>query len=89
MTKILAILITAAPLAAETQVFKVCNEKTCYEVKLDTKSYEWMRNNDGNRFMRVYAPDGTAVDITGRDLQIETKSIKKTQHRRLRQSAHK
>ena len=78
MTKILAILIAAVPLAAETQVFKVCNEKTCYEVKLDTKSYEWMRNNDGNRFMRVYAPDGTAVDdITGRDLQIETKSIKK------------
>lgn len=77
MTKILAILIAAAPLAAETQVFKVCNEKTCYEVKLDTKSYEWMRNNDGSRFMRVYAPDGTVVDITGRDLQIETKSIKK------------
>lgn len=77
MTKILAILIAAAPLAAETQVFKVCNEKTCYEVKLDTKSYEWMRSNDGNRFMRVYAPDGTAVDITGRDLQIETKSFKR------------
>lgn len=77
MTKILAILIAAAPLAAETQVFKVCNEKTCYEVKLDTKSYEWLRNNDGNRFMRVYAPDGTVVDISGRDLQIETKSIKK------------
>lgn len=77
MTKILAILIAAAPLAAETQVFKVCNERTCYEVKLDTKSYEWMRNNDGNRFMRVYAPDGTVVDITGRDLQIETRSIKK------------
>lgn len=77
MTKILAILIAAAPLAAETQVFKVCNEKTCYEVKLDTKSYEWMGSNDGNRFMRVYAPDGTAVDITGRDLQIETKSFKK------------
>lgn len=77
MRKILAILIAAAPLAAETQVFKVCNERTCYEVKLDTKSYEWMRNNYGNRFMRVYAPDGTAVDITGRDLQIETKSIKK------------
>ena len=77
MTKILAILIAAAPLAAETQVFKVCNERTCYEVKLDTKSYEWMRNNAGDRFMRVYAPDGTAVDITGRDLQIETKSIKK------------
>jgi hypothetical protein len=77
MTKILAILIAAVPLAAETQVFKVCNEKTCYEVKLDTKSYEWMRNNDGNRFMRVYAPDGTTVDISGRDLQIETKSIKK------------
>lgn len=77
MTKILAILIAAAPLAAETQVFKVCNEKTCYEVKLDTKSYEWMRSNDGNRFMRVYAPDGTAVDITGRDLQIETRSLKK------------
>lgn len=77
MTKILAILIAAVPLAAETQVFKVCNEKTCYEVKLDTKSYEWLRNNDGNRFMRVYAPDGTAVDISGRDLQIETKSIKK------------
>ena len=71
MTKILAILIAAVPLAAETQVFKVCNEKTCYEVKLDTKSYEWMRSNDGNRFMRVYAPDGTTVDITGRDLQIE------------------
>lgn len=77
MTKILAILIAAVPLAAETQVFKVCNERTCYEVKLDTKSYEWMRNNDGNRFMRVYAPDGTAVDISGRDLQIETKSIKR------------
>lgn len=77
MTKILAILIAAAPLAAETQVFKVCNEKTCYEVKLDTKSYEWMRNGDGRRFMRVYAPDGTVVDITGRDLQIETKAIKK------------
>ena len=77
MTKILAILIAAVPLAAETQVFKVCNEKTCYEVKLDTKSYEWMRNSDGNRFMRVYAQDGTLVDISGRDLQIETKSIKK------------
>lgn len=77
MTKILAILIAAVPLAAEIQVFKVCNERTCYEVKLDTKSYEWMRNNDGNRFMRVYAPDGTAVDISGRDLQIETKAIKK------------
>ena len=77
MTKILAILIAAVPLAAETQVFKVCNEKTCYEVKLDTKFYEWKRNHDGNRFMRVYAPDGTSVDISGRDLQIETKSIKK------------
>ena len=77
MTKILAFLIAAVPLAAETQVFKVCNEKTCYEVKLDTKSYEWMKNNDGNRFMRVYAPDGTTVDISGRDLQIETKALKK------------
>ena len=77
MTKILAFLIAAIPLAAETHVFKVCNEKTCYEVKLDTKSYEWMKNNDGNRFMRVYAPDGTTVDISGRDLQIETKALKK------------
>lgn len=77
MTKILAILIAAAPLAAKTQIFKVCNERTCYEVKLDTKSYEWKRSNDGNRFMRVYAPDGTIVDISGRYLQIETKSFKK------------
>lgn len=77
MTKILAILIAAVPLAAETHVFKVCNEKTCYEVKLDTKSYEWIRNNDCNLFMRVYAPDGTLVDISGRDLKIETKSVKK------------
>ena len=77
MRKILAILIAAVPLAAETQVFKVCNEKTCYEVKLDTKSYEWKRSNDGNRFLRVTKPDGTAVDISGFSLEIEIPRAKK------------
>jgi hypothetical protein len=81
MTKILAILIAAVPLAAETRIFKVCNEKTCYDVKLDAKSYEWKRKQDGNRFMRVYAPDGTLVDITGRDLRIEIVSEKKKKHK--------
>ena len=45
MTKILAILIAAAPLAAETQIFKVCNERTCYEVKLYAKAYEFWKKN--------------------------------------------
>jgi hypothetical protein len=77
MNKILAILIAAMPIAAETQVFKVCNEKTCYEVKLNARSFEWKKSYDGSKFMRVYAPDGTAVDITGRDLQIETTKKKR------------
>lgn len=72
MTKLLTILIAAVPIAAEMQTFKVCNDKTCYEVKLDAKSFEWKQAFDGTKFLRVYAPDGTAVDIGGRDLQIET-----------------
>ena len=77
MTKILAILIAAVPLAAETQIFKVCNDKTCYEVKLDAKSYEWKKTANGDRFLRVTKPDGTAVDIGGFRLEIEIPMAKR------------
>ena len=76
MKNILLLLIPAIVLAGDT-TFKVCNYKTCYDQKLDTKSFQWMEDSNGDRFLRVYLSNGNIVDITGRDLTVEIpKSVK-------------
>lgn len=71
-----------APIAyAYITIYKICNDRTCYEQKIDTSRYEWNRSTNGEKYLRVYKPDGTLVDITGRDLKIEIVSEKKKKHK--------
>jgi hypothetical protein len=76
MKKYLFMLIPAFVLAGDA-TFKVCNYKTCYDQKLDAKSFQWMEDSNGDRFLRVYLSNGNIVDITCRDLTVEIpKSVK-------------
>jgi len=76
MKKLFLLLIPALVLAGDA-TFKVCNYKTCYDQKLDAKSFQWMEDSNGDRFLRVYLSNGNIVDITGRDLTVEIpKSVK-------------
>ena len=76
MKKLFLLLIPALVLA-EDATFKVCNYKTCYDQKLEAKSFQWMEDSNGDRFLRVYLSNGSIVDITGRDLTVEIpKSVK-------------
>ena len=70
MKKLFLLLIPALVLAGDS-TFKVCNYKTCYDQKLEAKSYQWMTDQSGDKFLRVYLTNGTMVDITGRDLTVE------------------
>lgn len=76
MKKLFLLLIPALVLAGDA-TFKVCNYKTCYDQKLEAKSFQWMEDSNGDRFLRVYLSNGSIVDITGRDLTVEIpKSVK-------------
>lgn len=81
MTRIFAFLILAVTASiADLTSFNVCNDKTCYIQKLECSRFEWLNGLNGERFLRVYRPDGTAVDISGHSLKIDiamTKSSKK------------
>lgn len=50
---------------------QICNVRTCYEQQIEASRYEWLKTFSGDKFLRVYKPDGTIVDITGSDLKIE------------------
>jgi hypothetical protein len=76
MKKLFILLMPALVLAGDA-TFKVCNYKTCYDQKLDAKSFQWMEDSNRDRFLRVYLTNGNIVDITGRDLTVEIpKSVK-------------
>ena len=70
------ILLLASVVIAATTTIHVCNDRTCYDQKIEAARYEWMKSFNGERFLRVYKPDGTIVDITGRDLKIELQKTK-------------
>lgn len=63
----------------------VCNERTCYEQKIEAARFEWKNSCTGDKFLRVYKPDGTIVDLSGKNLKIESlkkpKEIKKKSRR--------
>ena len=69
-------LIFACTAFASSSAIHVCNERTCYDQKIEAIRYEWKTASNGDRFVRVYKPDGTLVDITGRDLKVEFKKTK-------------
>ena len=74
------ILLLSSVVIAATSTIHVCNDRTCFDQKIEAARYEWMKTFNGERFLRVYAPDGSIVDITGRDLKIELRKNKEVKH---------
>lgn len=35
------------------------------------KSWQWMKNADGTKFVRIFTSDGKIIDVTGQDLTVE------------------
>ena len=69
--KIINFILLFAAISFAATTIHICNDRTCYEQQIEASKYEWQKTSSGDKFLRVYKPDGTIVDITGRDLKIE------------------
>ena len=73
---VLCILAYGTLLAAD-QYLKVCNSRTCYtQTVQNMKSWQWMKNADGTKFVRIFTFDGRIIDVSGQDLTVEVQKTR-------------
>lgn len=64
-------------LLAADQYLKICNSRTCYtQTVQNMKSWQWMKNADGTKFVRIFTSDGKIIDVTGQDLTVEVQKTR-------------